>query len=72
MKLKTIADYPDGFDNNLTPEHNKRNIGGGLSPEVEAAYAYVSSVYETSDYSDVHVWNGWALREAFLAGISYE
>lgn len=55
----------------LTPEHSKRNMPGGLHPEIEAAYAYVETVLDTADLSSpVRAWHGWALREAFLAGCS--
>jgi len=71
MKLKTSKDSPNYFIKNLVPEHKKRTVASGLHPEIEAAYNYVSRVLETSDYSDTYAWHGWALREAFLAGISY-
>jgi hypothetical protein len=56
------------------PEHTKR--GGNndditLNSEISAAYDYVHSVLDTSDYKGSYLWHGWALREAFLAGISY-
>lgn len=53
------------------PEHDKRSLGCGLHSEVEAAYAYVESVSDTSDIPSPAGWRGWALREAFLAGISH-
>lgn len=53
------------------PEHDKRSLGCGLHGEVEAAYAYVESVSDTRDISSQSGWRGWALREAFLAGISH-
>lgn len=62
----------------ITPEHTKRGSEGGehkndkpLNAEIIAAYAYIDSVLDTSDYKPVFAWHGWALREAFLAGISH-
>ncbi|NKI17397.1 hypothetical protein HCU74_08205 [Spongiibacter sp. KMU-166] len=62
----------------LTPEHDKRGSAdhgaendGELHPEISAAYDYVASVLDTSDFKDAYAWHGWALREAFLAGISH-
>lgn len=56
------------------PEHTKRNngrtIGERLHPDIAAAYAYVDSVAHTDDAPGM-AWHGWALREAFLAGISH-
>ena len=49
-------------------------MGGELHPDHTAAYAYVESVLPTAVEDDgvsYHVWHGWAMREAFLAGISY-
>lgn len=59
-----------------TPEHTKRNTGrprqDGNHPDITAAYAYVESVAHTADAQGIgKAWHGWALREAFLAGISY-
>ena len=56
------------------PEHNKRDAAPGvLHPEIAAAYNYVESVKHTTDSTDggPPMWYGWALREAFLAGISH-
>lgn len=60
----------------LAPEHTQRgsvdhDSGGELHPELVAAYDYVDSVLHTADVTMPYVWHGWALREAFLAGISY-
>ena len=66
----------------MTPEHDKRKTGADepLHPEVLAAYEYVENadpdLYENADpdvYEDDRIpyWGGWALREAFLAGITY-
>lgn len=62
----------------LTPEHDKRGTppieyDGRLHPDVSAAYDYVENVVQTADGMHGHTptWHGWALREAFLAGISY-
>lgn len=54
-----------------TPEHEKRI---GFNGDIDAAYSYVESVSDTGDYEDMGspLWYGWAIREAFLAGISYE
>lgn len=60
----------------LVPEHDMRNCnedsgnGNSLHPDVVSAYAYVDSVIDTSDFIDPPSWHGWALREAFLAGMS--
>ena len=73
---RDINDYPN---RDLTPEHTKRGNGHDsfsdvqINQDVNAAYDYVNSVI---DVSDIHVgnspaWHGWALREAFLAGVSY-
>jgi hypothetical protein len=37
--------------------------------ELRLAYQYVESVAHTADDHVGHRWNGWALREAFLAGM---
>lgn len=54
------------------PEHDKR--AGGESEDIGAAYRYVESVAHTMDaeaiHGHYHAWHGWALREAFLAGMS--
>lgn len=55
----------------LTPEHDKRHSGNGLCVEISASYEYVESVTDTADDGLSLTWHGWALREAFLAGISY-
>lgn len=53
------------------PEHDKRSLGCGLDDDIEVAYAYVESVSDTHDIPSPAGWRGWALREEFLAGISY-
>ncbi len=75
MLAKPMNEYPK---RDLTPEHTKRGSedhgqksGEPLNAEIEAAYAYVDSVLDTSDYKPNFAWHGWALREAFLAGISH-
>ncbi|MCG7551338.1 hypothetical protein [Pseudoalteromonas sp. Of7M-16] len=56
----------------LTPEHDKRPMNeNGLHPDVKAAYHYGNSVSHTSDLKTPRAWYGWALREAFLAGVSH-
>jgi hypothetical protein len=58
----------------LTPEHSARPSDSAGYSEVLAAYNYVDSVVQHADaVSPVggHVWHGWALREAFLAGCSH-
>ncbi len=68
MKIKrSLTEYPS-ID--LTPEHTKRS-GQSIHPDIEAAYKYVESIQNTSDFKDDLCWFGWAIREAFLAGISY-
>lgn len=66
----------DDFPRVLTPEHAKRSISvnrdeAKLHPEIAAAYAYVESVTPASDYVNPTAWTEWAVREAFLAGISF-
>ena len=70
MRRREVKDYPE----NLTPEHDFRcaSSNGDLDPEVSAAYKYVDSVINTSDFIKPLAWHGWALREAFLAGITYK
>ncbi|MCP4595736.1 hypothetical protein [Neptuniibacter sp.] len=70
MEPKAGNEYPD---KDLTPEHSKRNTPDDepLHPDISAAYDYVDSVLDTSDFKDSYAWHGWALREAFLAGISH-
>lgn len=70
MIAKKFDKYPN---RDLTPEHSKRNLNleQGLHNDVSDAYEYVESVLDTSDFVDEYAWHGWALREAFLAGISY-
>ncbi|MES2625915.1 MAG: hypothetical protein V4628_11605 [Pseudomonadota bacterium] len=57
------------------PEHEKRDQRESLHPDVVAAYNYVNIVVPTADYNanviGAPLWHGWALREAFLAGISH-
>lgn len=73
MKKRPMSDYPA----DLTPEHELRGNGhdnmedNDLHPDVDAAYDYVDSVIDTSDFTEPLAWHGWALREAFLAGISH-
>lgn len=74
MEVKKPSEYPS---RSLTPEHDARggkdegfDNNGDLHPEISAAYDYVQSVLDTSDFKSVYAWHGWALREAFLAGIS--
>ena len=60
----------------ITPEHTKRGSVdhgsvGDLHPEIVAAYDYVDSVLHTADVTTPYAWHGWALREAFLAGVSH-
>lgn len=75
MRLKQLHEYPN---KSLTPEHDVRDGGdhganndGAVHPEVKAAYDYVDSVLDTSDFEGAYAWHGWGLREAFLAGISH-
>lgn len=75
MIIKPTREYPQ---RDLTPEHTKRgsedhgsNDDEPLHPDIKAAYNYVDSVLDTSDYKPVFAWHGWAIREAFLAGVSY-
>jgi hypothetical protein len=75
VERREIGDYPR---RDLTPEHTKRGnghntfSGGQTHPDVSAAYAYVHSVIDVADIvGNSPAWNGWALREAFLAGVSH-
>ncbi len=55
-----------------TPEHDKRMTEKGhIHPDVLKSYWYVDSVLWTADaVAHGYAWHGWALREAFLAGMS--
>ena len=66
----------DDITEDITPEHTKRGsidhaTEGELHPELIAAYDYVDSVLHTADTFQKHLWYGWSIREAFMAGISY-
>lgn len=58
------------------PEHDKRFDAWkrNENQDIPAAYRYVESVAHTMDAEPVagrcNAWHGWALREAFLAGMS--
>lgn len=57
-----------------TPEHDKRFDAWkrGENHDIPAAYKYVESIISTADGgTGLHTWHGWAIREAFLAGISF-
>jgi hypothetical protein len=71
MERRDPKTYPK---RDLTPEHTKRETPADqpMSPDVKQAYTYVDSVLDTSDFEGAYAWHGWALREAFLAGISHE
>ena len=71
MQRRDPKTYPD---RDLTPEHTKRSTPEPepLHDDVTAAYRYVEKVRDTSDYSDALAWHGWAIREAFLAGITHQ
>lgn len=66
-----IQKWSDKQKMSTTPEHDKRDIADGLHDDVDAAYRYVESVTHTADYPIARAWHGWALREAFLAGVSH-
>lgn len=70
LKRKSQEDYPR---RDIAPEHTKRDTPDHkpMHPELAAAYQYVESVVDTSDFTNVQAWFGWALREAYLAGITY-
>lgn len=73
---REMSDYPK---RDLTPEHTKRGAGhdsfsdAPLSQDVLAAYDYVDRVADVADLKvgGAPAWHGWALREAFLAGVSH-
>jgi len=57
-----------------TPEHDKRSPKSDIHPEVLASFEYIEKLKECSaDFwiGRSPLWYGWALREAFLAGISH-
>ena len=55
------------------PEIKKRTLGEEEDiVELVASSDYVDSVLHTADYKQDLLWHGWALREAFLAGITYQ
>ncbi|MGU5672989.1 hypothetical protein ACV1CZ_20095 [Aeromonas caviae] len=58
--------------NNNMPEYFKRSIDDALHSDLKAAYDYVASVASTNETSPSLLWDGRALREAFLAGIRYK
>lgn len=72
MTPRRLSEYPA----DPTPEHSKRGSidhdsgDGPLHPDVVAAYDYVDTVMGSSDFVNPPAWYGWALREAFLAGMS--
>jgi len=57
----------------LTPEHTKRRTpdDAPLHSDIVSAGDYVDYVVHTSDFKNAYAWHGWALREAFLAGVSH-
>lgn len=56
----------------IIPEHTRRMADGQLNPDIVAAYAYVDRVSHTADLRAPYpAWHGWALREAFLAGVTH-
>lgn len=57
-----------------TPEHDRRFEAWkrGENHDIPAAYKYVESILHTADACrGLHAWRGWAIREAFLAGITF-
>ena len=75
MRLKRPEEYPTGT---ITPEHDARGSAdhgidndGSLHSEIKASYEYVDSILATSDYVGCYAWHGWAIREAFLAGVTH-
>ena len=57
--------------NNRIPQHDIRSQKDGLHPDIVDAYSYVESVSDTADNPKDVMWHGWALREAFLAGVTH-
>lgn len=49
------------------------SMSNEISPEVLAAYQFVETMVEKTPYRFVGgpMWHGWALREAFLAGVHW-
>lgn len=68
MKATQLSEHPR---RDITPEHTVREQQEGLHEDVIAAYRYVNAVIDTADYTEPLAWHGWALREAFLAGVSH-
>lgn len=70
MRTKELSEYPS---RDITPEHTLREEKhpDGLHADVVAAFKYIDNVIDTSDYVEPIAWHGWAIREAFLAGITY-
>ena len=56
-------------------KHNRANCSqDALSEEHSAAYDFVDSMIEQGQVDTdkgAPMWYGWALREAFLAGVEY-
>jgi hypothetical protein len=79
VKLKHWIKHQQDCRGNPTPERDKRakevaasDKPFGVHLDEEEASHYVQSVSDTSDYEDALAWHGWALHEAFLAGITAE
>jgi hypothetical protein len=44
-----------------------------FSPGTEAAHRFAESMFDKADrYNPAPMWYGWALREAFLAGVKWQ
>ena len=77
IKFLVTARLPEDYPTrDLIPEHTKRGNGPGTGPPLHAdtlaAFRYVNSVRDTYDLNaGGGAWYGYALREAFLAGISH-
>jgi len=61
--------YPNGY--NKYHAMFSPNLDDSLIPEMKAAYDFVSSMSGSTCYIDAQLFEGWVLREAFLAGIVY-
>ena len=57
-------------DPKKSAEKLKQKLDEGAT-ERTAAYEYVESVVGTADDRELLMWRGWALIDAFMAGIKY-
>lgn len=77
MKLKHWTQHHKDCRGNPTPEHAARakEVEAGhkprsIHPDEKEADLYFESIKNTSDYEDEQAWHGWAIKEAFMAGMT--